>query len=71
MITGAQIGQARELLGWPPSRLAQRAKVHSAIVRRAESREGCAADRAFPREFFCGENSRGQHFWWLQTVPPD
>ena len=40
MITGAQIRQARELLGWPPTRLAQRAKVHSAIVRRAESVEG-------------------------------
>src|SRR5829696_7132413 len=40
MITGAQIRQARELLGWPPTRLAQRAKVHSAIVRRAESVDG-------------------------------
>ena len=40
MITGAQIRQARELLGCPPTRLAQRAKVHSAIVRRAESVEG-------------------------------
>src|SRR5215204_949103 len=40
VITGAQIRQARELLGWPPTRLAQRAKVHSAIVRRAESVEG-------------------------------
>ena len=27
MITGAQIGQARELLEWAPSRLAQRAKL--------------------------------------------
>ena len=42
VITGAQIRQARELLGWPPSRLAQRAKVHSAIVRRAESVTGRA-----------------------------
>ena len=40
MITGAQIQQARELLGWPPTRLAQRAKVHSAIVGRAESVDG-------------------------------
>ena len=40
MITGAQIRAARELLGWPPSRLAQRAKVHSVIVRRAESVDG-------------------------------
>ena len=40
MITGAQIRQACEPLGWPPTRLAQRAKVHSAIVRRAESVEG-------------------------------
>ena len=36
MITGAQIRHARELLGWAPSRLAQRAKLHSAIVQRAE-----------------------------------
>src|SRR4051794_9471467 len=40
MITGNQIRQARKLLGWPSSRLAQRAKVHSAIVRRAESVDG-------------------------------
>jgi ribosome-binding protein aMBF1 (putative translation factor) len=40
MITGDQIRQARKLLGWPSSRLAQRAKVHSAIVRRAESVDG-------------------------------
>ena len=37
MITGAQIRAARELLGWAPSRLAQRAKLHSSIVQRAES----------------------------------
>jgi hypothetical protein len=43
VITGAQIRQARELLGWPPTRLAQRAKVHSAIVRR-----GPRASRASP-----------------------
>jgi hypothetical protein len=40
MITGAQIRKARELLGWAPSRLAQRAKLHSAIVQRAESLDG-------------------------------
>jgi hypothetical protein len=40
MITGAQIRQGRELLGWAPTRLAQRAKVHSAIVKRAESVDG-------------------------------
>ena len=40
MITGDQIRQARTLLGWPSSRLAQRAKEHSAIVRRAESVDG-------------------------------
>jgi len=40
MITGDQIRQARKLLGWPSSRLAQRAKVHPAIVRRAESVDG-------------------------------
>jgi ribosome-binding protein aMBF1 (putative translation factor) len=40
MITGVQIRKARELLGWAPSRLAQRAKLHSAIVQRAESVDG-------------------------------
>jgi hypothetical protein len=40
VITGAQIRHARELLGWAPSRLAQRAKLHSAIVQRAESVPG-------------------------------
>jgi ribosome-binding protein aMBF1 (putative translation factor) len=39
-MTGDQIRQARKLLGWPSSRLAQRAKMHSAIVRRAESVDG-------------------------------
>src|SRR5215204_3655707 len=34
MITGAQIRQARKLLGWKPSKLARRAKVHSVIVTR-------------------------------------
>jgi hypothetical protein len=37
VITGAQIRQARKLLGWEPFNLAQRAKVHSLIVERAES----------------------------------
>ena len=37
MITGAQIRQARKLLGWEPSKLARRAKVHPLIVERAES----------------------------------
>jgi predicted transcriptional regulator len=37
VITGAQIRQARKLLGWEPSKLARRAKVHSLIVERAES----------------------------------
>jgi len=37
MITGAQVRQARKLLGWEPSKLARRAKVHSLIVERAES----------------------------------
>ena len=40
MITGAQVRHGRELLGWAPTRLAQRAKVHSAIVKRAESVDG-------------------------------
>jgi ribosome-binding protein aMBF1 (putative translation factor) len=37
MITGPQIRAARKLLGWEPFQLAQRAKLHSAIVQRAES----------------------------------
>ena len=37
VITSAQIRQARKLLGWEPSKLARRAKVHSLIVERAES----------------------------------
>ena len=40
MITGAQIRQARKLLGWEPYKLAQRAKVHSLIIQRAESVAG-------------------------------
>ena len=40
VITGAQIRQARKLLGWEPSKLAQRAKVHTLIVQRAESVAG-------------------------------
>jgi ribosome-binding protein aMBF1 (putative translation factor) len=37
VITGAQIRAARKLLGWEPFQLAQRAKLHSAIVQRARS----------------------------------
>jgi hypothetical protein len=40
MITGAQIRRARELVGWKLSKLARRAKVHSAIIHRAESVDG-------------------------------
>ena len=40
VITGAQIRQARKLLGWEPFKLAQRAKVHTLIVQRAESVAG-------------------------------
>jgi ribosome-binding protein aMBF1 (putative translation factor) len=40
VITGAQIRQARKLLGWEPYKLAQRAKVHSLIIQRAESVTG-------------------------------
>jgi ribosome-binding protein aMBF1 (putative translation factor) len=36
VITGAQIRQARKLLGWEPYKLAQQAKVHSLIIQRAE-----------------------------------
>jgi len=37
VITGAQIRQARKLLGWEPFQLAQRARLHLSIVQRAES----------------------------------
>jgi len=40
MITGAQVRQARKLLGWEPFQLAQRAKLHPTIVQRAESVSG-------------------------------
>ena len=36
MITGAQIRQARKLLGWEPYKLSRQAKVHSLIIQRAE-----------------------------------
>ena len=37
MITSAQIAAARKLLGWRPSKLAEKAKISTTIVRRAES----------------------------------
>src|SRR5215208_6815758 len=37
MTTGAQIKAARLLLGWGPSKLAQRAKLPSAIIHRARA----------------------------------
>ena len=40
MITGWQIRIARVLLGWEPSRLAQKANVPVTVVLRAESSEG-------------------------------
>ena len=40
MITGAQIRAARELLGWAPSKLAQRAKMPTATLHRAECVKG-------------------------------
>jgi hypothetical protein len=57
VITGAQIRQARELLGWPPTRLARRAKVHSAIVRRAESVEGGPPLTVYQAALVCRERS--------------
>jgi ribosome-binding protein aMBF1 (putative translation factor) len=35
MITGAQIKAGRDLLGWSRYQLAQRAKLHPAIIERA------------------------------------
>lgn len=40
MITGAQLRQARELLGWKASDFAKRAKVSLAAVLRAEASSG-------------------------------
>jgi ribosome-binding protein aMBF1 (putative translation factor) len=40
LITGAQIKAGRELLGWSRYQLAQRAKLHPAIIERAESATG-------------------------------
>jgi ribosome-binding protein aMBF1 (putative translation factor) len=40
MITATQIREARKLLGWSTLKLAGRAKIHSAILRRAEGVEG-------------------------------
>jgi ribosome-binding protein aMBF1 (putative translation factor) len=40
VITGAQIKAARRLLGWPPSRLAQKARVVRAIIELAEKADG-------------------------------
>ena len=49
MITGAQIRQARELLGWTRFKLAQRAKLHPAILERAEDAAGPAPITAYQR----------------------
>ena len=40
MITGAQIREARRLLGWPADTLAARAKIPTASVDRAELVDG-------------------------------
>ena len=40
MITGTQIKAARKLLGWSTLKLAQRAKMHTSTVHRAECVEG-------------------------------
>jgi len=40
MITGAQIRQARALLGWGASRLADRSKLPTSTIQRAESMDG-------------------------------
>jgi hypothetical protein len=49
VITGAQIRSARKLLGWEPYKLAQRAKVHSLIIQRAESVSGEAPITAYQK----------------------
>jgi ribosome-binding protein aMBF1 (putative translation factor) len=40
MITGAQIREARALLGWVRSTLARKAKIGTATVQRAEAADG-------------------------------
>jgi hypothetical protein len=47
MITGAQIKAARELLGWSRFQLAQRAKLHPAIVERGEEATGAVHITAY------------------------
>jgi hypothetical protein len=49
MITNAQIRQARELLGWTRFKLAQRAKLHPAILERAEDAAGPAPITSYQR----------------------
>jgi ribosome-binding protein aMBF1 (putative translation factor) len=47
MITGAQIRQARQLLGWSHFQLSQHAKLHPAIVERAERATGAMPITAY------------------------
>jgi ribosome-binding protein aMBF1 (putative translation factor) len=47
MITGAQVKAARELLGWSRFQLAQRAKLHPAIVERGEEAAGAVPITAY------------------------
>src|SRR5215204_3051866 len=70
MITGNQIRQARKLLGWPPSRLAQRAKVHSAIVRRPESVDGEPPITVYQAALVCRERSIVRGDGGRFTTPP-
>jgi transcriptional regulator with XRE-family HTH domain len=53
MITGAQIRRARELLGWSSFQLSQRAKLHPAVVERAESSTGAFPITAYQAAIIC------------------
>jgi hypothetical protein len=53
VITGAQIRAARELLGWSPFQLSQRAKLHPAVVERAESSTGSFPITAYEAAIIC------------------
>jgi ribosome-binding protein aMBF1 (putative translation factor) len=50
LITRAQIKAGRELLGWSRYQLAQRAKLHPAIIERAESATGPLPITEFKRQ---------------------
>jgi transcriptional regulator with XRE-family HTH domain len=53
VITGAQVKAARELLGWSPFQLSQRAKLHPAVIERAESSTGAFPITVYQAAIIC------------------